>query len=403
MTSSSRSWMPFVVMALVVTVALMSSATPSPLYVDYQEEWGTSGTVITIVYAVYALAVLIPLLFLGRVSDAVGRRPVVIAGLGLVVASMLVLAVAPDVAWLIAGRVIQGVGVGLVTGSAGAAIVELHPRRDARIGALTNSSTINFGIAAGVLLAGLVAMWSPAPTVYPYLVIAVASAGLLVAVLTVVPETAGTGPGALRDSLRLRRVAVPAAIRPTFALAAVCVIASWSVGGVFLGLGGALAKDLVGRSDYLVTGLVVACLQGTAALAQLVWSLRSGAADWRQGVTVGVVHLIVGLGAASWAVEATSVPGFVVAAGVVGVGMGLLFLMGSTLVSRDVPEGARGQVLSAFFVVAYLALGLPAVVAAVLAESIGLITTYHLLALVVSVTALAALVTVRRSATPRAH
>lgn len=403
MTSSSRSWMPFVVMALVVTVALMSSATPSPLYVDYQEEWGTSGTVITIVYAVYALAVLIPLLFLGRVSDAVGRRPVVIAGLGLVVASMLVLAVAPDVAWLIAGRVIQGVGVGLVTGSAGAAIVELHPRRDARIGALTNSSTINFGIAAGVLLAGLVAMWSPAPTVYPYLVIAVASAGLLVAVLTVVPETAGTGPGALRDSLRLRRVAVPAAIRPTFALAAVCVIASWSVGGVFLGLGGALAKDLVGRSDYLVTGLVVACLQGTAALAQLVWSLRSGAADWRQGVTVGVVHLIVGLGAASWAVEATSVPGFVVAAGVVGVGMGLLFLMGSTLVSRDVPEGARGQVLSAFFVVAYLALGLPAVVAAVLAESIGLITTYHLLALVVSVTALAALVTVRRSATPHAH
>lgn len=403
MTSSSRSWMPFVVMALVVTVALMSSATPSPLYVDYQEEWGTSGTVITIVYAVYALAVLIPLLFLGRVSDAVGRRPVVIAGLGLVVASMLVLAVAPDVAWLIAGRVIQGVGVGLVTGSAGAAIVELHPRRDARIGALTNSSTINFGIAAGVLLAGLVAMWSPAPTVYPYLVIAVASAGLLVAVLTVVPETAGTGPGALRDSLRLRRVAAPAAIRPTFALAAVCVIASWSVGGVFLGLGGALAKDLVGRSDYLVTGLVVACLQGTAALAQLVWSLRSGAADWRQGVTVGVVHLIVGLGAASWAVEARSVPGFVVAAGVVGVGMGLLFLMGSTLVSRDVPEGARGQVLSAFFVVAYLALGLPAVVAAVLAESIGLITTYHLLALVVSVTALAALVTVRRSATPRAH
>src|SRR5699024_4123885 len=129
-------------------VALMSSATPSPLYVDYQESWGTSGTMITVVYAVYALAVLIPLLFLGRLSDAIGRRPVVMAGLALVGASMGLLVVAPDVAWLIVARIVQGIGIGLVTSSAGAALVELHPRRDARVGALVNSPTLHFGVAA---------------------------------------------------------------------------------------------------------------------------------------------------------------------------------------------------------------------------------------------------------------
>ncbi|MBB1037452.1 multidrug effflux MFS transporter, partial [Dietzia natronolimnaea] len=120
MDSTSRSWTPFVLMALVVAAALMSSATPSPLYVDYQEAWGTSGAMITVVYAVYALAVLVPLLLLGRLSDAIGRRPVVITGLVLLVLSMAGLAAAPSVAWLIAARVVQGLGVGLVTGSAAA-------------------------------------------------------------------------------------------------------------------------------------------------------------------------------------------------------------------------------------------------------------------------------------------
>lgn len=100
MDTSKRTWTPFVLMALVVAAALMSSATPSPLYVDYQQVWGTSGTMITVVYAVYALAVLVPLLFLGRVSDAIGRRPVVITGLILLVLSMIALAAAPSVAWL---------------------------------------------------------------------------------------------------------------------------------------------------------------------------------------------------------------------------------------------------------------------------------------------------------------
>ena len=92
------SWPPFVLIALVVTVALASSATPSPLYVVYQQDWGVGGTTITVVYAVYALAVLIPLLFLGRVSDAIGRRPVILAGLVLLAVSMGMLAAAGSVA-----------------------------------------------------------------------------------------------------------------------------------------------------------------------------------------------------------------------------------------------------------------------------------------------------------------
>ena len=389
------SWPPFVLMALVVTVALASSATPSPLYVDYQHDWGVGGTTITVVYAVYALAVLVPLLFLGRVSDAIGRRPVILAGLTLLAVSMGMLAAAGSVAWLIAARVIQGLAVGLITGSATAALIELHPTRDSRVGALTSSSTTNFGIAAGVLLAGVVATSSSSPLVHPYLVIGAATVALLIGVATIVPETAG-GSGTLRDALRVRPPSVPPQVRSVFALAAVCVIVSWSVGGVFLGLGGAIARDLMGASDYLVTGLVVAALQAAAGVAQLGWNLRSGPSRWRRGVVLGVLALVAGLVVASVSLEARTVVGFIAAAGLTGLGMGLLFLMGNTLVAQSAPPAVRGQVFSALFVVAYISLGVPAVIAAVIAEGIGLIPAYHVLALAVGVIAVGALVAVAR-------
>ena len=389
-TPPRPSWRPFVLIALVVLVALASSATPSPLYVDYQQAWGTSGTMITVVYAVYALAVLIPLVFLGRLSDAIGRRPVILTGLALLTVSMGLLAVAPNVGWLIAARLLQGVSVGLITGPAAAALIELHPRRDSRVGALINSSTTNFGIAGGVLLSGAVAKSSSSPLTLPYQLIAASTLALVAAVSAFVPETAG-GASTLRDALRLRPPTVPASMRSVFALAAISVIVSWSVGGVFLGLGGALARDLVGRSDYLVTGLVVATLQGAAGVAQLVWNLRAGPDRWRRGMVVAVGFLVPGLVVASLSLERSSVPGFLLAALLTGLGMGLLFLIGTTIVARHAPSRTRGQVFAALYLVAYTSLGVPAVVAALVAERIGLIAAYHLLALFVGVVSVVAL------------
>ena len=397
--TARTSRLPFLVMALVVTVALASSATPSPLYVDYQQAWDVSGTMITIVYAVYALAVLIPLLFLGRLSDAIGRRPVILTGLTLLTMSMAMLALAPGIGWLIAARVLQGLSVGLITGTAAAALIELHPTRDSRVGALTNRSTTNFGIAAGVLVAGVVASSSSSPLIHPYVVIGVATVALLVAVAALVPETAG-GSATLTDALHVRRPTVPSTMRSTFVLAAICVIVSWSVGGVFLGLGGALAGDLLGRRDYLVTGLVVASLQGAAGVAQLVWNLRAGPERWRKGVVLGVVAIVPGLLTASVSLEIGSVVGFVASTAVTGLGMGMLFLMGTTLVAQGAPAAVRGQVFSALYLVAYIALGVPAVIAALIAEKIGLVPAYHLLALVMVLGAAAASIAVARQTRP---
>ena len=62
---------------------LAASAAPTPLYARYAERWGFSALATTVVFGVYALTVLAGLLTFGRLSDHVGRRPVLLAGLAL--------------------------------------------------------------------------------------------------------------------------------------------------------------------------------------------------------------------------------------------------------------------------------------------------------------------------------
>src|ERR1700744_5505834 len=67
-----------ILLASLIVSLLAASSAPTPLYAIYQQRWGFSPITTTIVYGVYALTVLASLLPLGRRSDSVGRRPVLL-------------------------------------------------------------------------------------------------------------------------------------------------------------------------------------------------------------------------------------------------------------------------------------------------------------------------------------
>src|SRR5262249_14164030 len=77
----------YAVAALVVGLGLFASATPTPLYRSYSVRWHFSPLTLTLIYATYAFGVLASLLLAGPVSDDVGRRPVLLAALGALMAS----------------------------------------------------------------------------------------------------------------------------------------------------------------------------------------------------------------------------------------------------------------------------------------------------------------------------
>src|SRR5580693_8560238 len=90
----------FVLASLIVTL-LASSAAPTPLYAIYQAKWHFTPITTTVVFGVYALAVLAGLLFLGRLSDHIGRRPVLLAATLAQAMTMLLFATAASAAGLV--------------------------------------------------------------------------------------------------------------------------------------------------------------------------------------------------------------------------------------------------------------------------------------------------------------
>ncbi len=353
----------------VIGLALFASVTPSPLYETYRELWGFSPLVLTLVYGTYAFGVLATLVIAGRLSDEVGRRPVLLAALGALMATTVVFMAAGSVGWLFVARGLQGLATGLALAAASAAMLDLHPRRDPAAVGLANGVLSAAGLGVGMLASATLVELLPAPRVLPYVLLfvlfAVAFAGALL-----MPEPVRERS---RPRLTPQRPSVPAPVRRAFLLAALAVISSWSIGGLFFSLGPQLSSSLFDSGDHLVAGVGVFLLAGSAALAQLAFG-RSR--PW-VGAAGGSIALAVGMLAIVAAAAADSAPLFVAGSLIGGAGFGVAFLGALRALSVVIPNEHRAAVMSAFYVVAYGALSLPAILAGLLVTPLGLTTTFE--------------------------
>ena len=311
------------------------------------------------------------LLLAGRLSDEVGRRPVLVVSLSTLLATSVLFIVADSVAWLFVARGLQGIATGLALGAASAAMLDLHARRDPAGVGLANGVVSAAGMGLGVLVASALVEWLPAPRVLPYVVLfalfAVALAGALL-----MPEPVQERS---RPKLTPQRPRVPVAVRRPFLLAALAVASSWSIGGLFLALGPQLTATIFDSRDHLVAGLGAFVLAGSGAVAQL---LVGGRMAPSRGATFGSLALAAGVlaivGAASTGSGALLLAGAIVG----GAGFGLAFLGALRALSGAIPPQHRAEVMSAFYVVAYAAISLPAVAAGLLVPSMGLASTFEL-------------------------
>jgi MFS family permease len=370
----------YLLVAAVIGLALFASSTPSPLYATYRELWGFSSVVLTLVYATYAFGVLLALLLAGRMSDGWGRRPVLLVALGGLLVTSVAFMLASSVAWLFVARGLQGLATGLALGAASAALLDLHPRRDPAGVGLANGVASAGGMGLGVLVSSALVELAPAPRVLPYVALAVLFALAFVGAL-LMPE-----PVAQRSRPRLtpQRPSLPLQVRRPFLLAALGVVSSWSIGGLFLSLGPQLAATLFGTTDHLVTGLSIFALAASGALAQLVFGRAApwaGAAYGSLALALGMVLIVVSAATGSALL-------FSVGAVVGGAGFGVAFLGGLRALSAAIPPDHRAGVMSAFYVVAYTAISVPAILAGAVVGTLGLQTTFEIFGSVIAALAL---------------
>ncbi|MFB7470768.1 MFS transporter [Kitasatospora sp. NPDC056184] len=375
---------------------LAAASAPSPLYPVYQARWGFSAAAVTVVFALYAIALLLALTVVGALSDHVGRRPVLAVSLLLEVGAMALFATATDIGSLMLARTLQGLATGAATGAVGAGLVDLQPGHRPHLGTLVNSVCSCLGLASGALGAGLLVEYAPAPTTLVYVLLGAVFVAALVGV-ALMPETAARRPGAL-TSLR-PRVAVPRQVKPHFVAVLPGLVALWALTGFTLSLGPSLSADVLHVHNHVIAGVVIALLTGMGAIGSLaLHPRRPGGA-----MTIGSLALATGTALTLIGVSAGVPAAYLLGTAIAGFGWGAALLGSFRTVGPPAAAEERAGVFAALYVVGYLAFSLPAVAAGALSGRFGLQRTadgYATVVILLSLTALALTSRQRRRAEP---
>jgi MFS family permease len=378
----------FWLVAVMLVLVLCAASAPTPLYGVYQSLFGFPTFTLTAIYGVFAIAGLATLLTSGRLSDHIGRRPVLLAALGGEIAGMLAFVAASDVPMLFVGRALTGLATGAALGTISAWLLDLQPTGSS-IASLVNGVATLLGLASGALIAGFLVEFAPDPLHLVFWLLAALYAVSAVVALAI-PDPTPRRPG-WRSALR-PALAVPEPARPMFLASAPSLVGTFGLTGLYLSLGPSLAAFVLQTDSRAVGGLVVLALAGTGAV--------SAALLFRANPTVVLmrapVALIGGVGVTIVGVWADSILLLFAGSVIAGIGLGPAFSAFLRTVAPLAPADERAALLSATYVLIYLSFSVPAVIAGVAVTVFGLEATTYAYGLAVMALAAATTVAVSR-------
>jgi MFS family permease len=374
-------------------VALGVSGLPAPLYGMYEEQWHLSPLSTTLVFAVYAIAALGAVLVSGRVSDVIGRKPVLLGALVAMIVGLGVFLIADNMAMLMLARIIHGAAVGSIVVAGAAALLDMRPDHGVRSGQLSGIS-FNIGMTVAIVGSSVLAQYAPHPMRTPYAIVAVICAALVVAVVALrEPHTARS-----RGPIRIAKPSVPREIRGDFWFSAIGVIASWSVLGVLLSLYPSLAAQRTGVHNLVFGGVVV----GSTAFAAAIVQMFSARIPARRSAIIGDVGMAVALLLTVPALATHQWHLVLAAAALLGATFGLGFGGSLRHLSNVVPADRRGETMSAYYLLAYSAMAIPTIAAGWAATVWPLATVFPWFAGAVAIACIAAAVVGSVTTSPEA-
>lgn len=351
-----RHLLGFWIVAAVFAATMAFATVPAPLYVLYERADGFGPFVVTLVFAAYALGVVVSLFLAGHVSDRFGRRRTIAPAVALNALSALVFMVWPAVPGLLVARFLSGLGVGMITATATAHLTELHgmarPGAGGRRAEVVATAANIGGLGLGPLVSGFLAEYAPAPLYTPYVVFAfVLVVGILLVVT--VPETVGRDDSSW--DYRPQRIAVPAAERGRFLGAALLAFVGFSMFGFFTSLAPQFVSGQLGIHSFVVAGALSFSVFAASAVTQMFSaSLRLSVQQ-----SGGLILLAAGLVLVIASILVASLALLVVGGVVAGAGIGVAFKFALGAVVRIAPRETRGEALAGLFLGGYIGMSLP--------------------------------------------
>jgi MFS family permease len=348
----------FWAIAYAFLIVMAYNAVPAPLYGIYQQRDGFSSFTITVIFAAYAVGVVISLFTVGHLSDWHGRRRLLAPALALCMLSAVVFLLWRDLPGLILARVLGGIAVGAVTATATAWLAELHaaarPDASAKRAQVVSTAANLGGIGFGPLVAGALAEWVGAPLTVPYIVSLVALGVALIAV-AVSPETRERLDPL--PSYRPQRVSVPRQAVGRYVAGGIGAAIAFAVFGLFTSLAPSFLAGTLHHPSYALAGATAFAVFGAAAVTQVAIAGRST----RAAIAGGIATMLLGMAGLLIAVflPSPSLALFEIGGVITGAGAGALFKGVVTSVAEIAPPESRAEALAGMFLAGYIGLSVP--------------------------------------------
>lgn len=339
-------------------VGVMGTALISPLYALYKDAWQLQASDVSFIYVIYMGGALCSLLFLGRLPDRAGFKPVMQAGLVLTLVGTLISLLAWDMASLVVGRFIVGVASSLITTSATQGLAVLaRPGMVHRVAMMTGF-LLAFGFGLGPLVGGIMGQWAPYPLVTTYIPTMILGVlGLWVLTRLPVPDSAKPkNAGALTLTDALPKLTWPQrSVSSAFVLTCALPFLAFGVFGLYASMSPLFLDKLVPWHGPVVSGTAIAVILFASAIVQVM----AGRMPTHWCGFAGVLCLALSNALLMLNLWVSSAPLFFFGVAFTAVGHGMSMLAGMAMLNRIATPHNRSGLLSTYLVIGYIGSMLP--------------------------------------------
>ena len=333
--------------AMSFAVIYMASSSPIPLYTTYRQMLGLSNADLSISSVLYFAGTVISLLFFARLSNYLGRRPVILSTLVLSSVGCLMFLSLNSAALFLVARFVQGLSCGLGSGCIAAYIVDIASGKKATI---ATSSAPMIGLALGSFGSGALAQYGYQGTIYLVVLVILAISGILV---LFGEETVQAKKGAATSLCP--QISAPGSVRKLLPAASAVFVGTWAIGGFYQAFSAPMAAEQLGTTNLMVAAAVFACLQAP----NIIGSTLAGKMETDKAQKLGMAVFLISIMAVIFSLSRGTVAAFLISSGFAGASWGLAYAGSMRGIMVQTQAADRAGVLSTIYIISYSGAAIP--------------------------------------------
>ncbi|WP_180131413.1 MFS transporter [Acinetobacter sp. YH12072] len=350
--------------SLALIMGTIGTALASPLYPIYQQIWHLSPSQITYIFVAYMFGCLGTLLFLRRTSNTIGFLRTLQIGLVFISIGLVISVFAENALILSVGRFIIGIASGLMTTSAMLGMMQTIPETHKQLAPQLVSILTAIGFGLGPFVGGVIAQFSQAPLITPYLPI------ILGAVLCFVGLFWLKTPAFERQPFSI----APKLLRPepqyhaVFMIVGLTAFNAFAAFSLFASLSPSFVQDILPWHGPLVSGTAITCILLISAVVQFF----AKAVPAKKCLNIGLMIMLVSLVSLALCMILKASILFFASDILFGIGHGFALMGAFGVIHAITTLQNRAAVMSTYLFIGYLGTIVPIIAVGYLADHFGL-------------------------------